>query len=119
MNRIQVSAKFANVPRANLAQFKNVAAEAVEITNGESGVLQYDWFFNDDETVCVVLETYRDSAALLAHIATLGEVFDRLVQVGGGCELEMFGDPSDGLRHATAGLGSSVFSPYLRGNWLS
>ena len=115
MNRIQVSAKFASVPTANLAEFKKVAAEALAITKSEQGVLQYDWFFDDKNTVCVVLETYQDSEALLAHIANVGEAFGRLVELGGGCELEIFGDPSAQLVAATAGLQRSVFPSFFQG----
>ena len=115
MNSIQVSAKFADIPIDNLAEFKEVAAEALAITKSEQGVLQYDWFFDDEETVCVVLETYQDSEALLAHIASVGEAFGRLVELGGGCELEMFGEPSARLLDTTAGLERSVFRSYFQG----
>ena len=70
MNRIQFSARFANVSSATLAEFKEAAAEVMDIAKGEPGVLQYDWFINDNQTVCVVRETYQDSDALLAHVRT-------------------------------------------------
>ena len=115
MNSIRVNAKFVDIPAANLAEFKKVAAEALAITRSEQGVLQYDWFFDDTETVCVVLETYKDSEALLAHIANVGEEFGRLVELGGGCELEMFGDLPAQLVEATAGVQRSVFPSYFQG----
>ena len=113
MDRIQVSARFANVSDANRAEFKQVAAVALGISRREPGVLQYDWFFNDAETVCVVRESYQDSTALLAHIANLGETFGKLVDLGGGCELELFGDPSFPMADTDAGVHRSVFrSPF-------
>jgi quinol monooxygenase YgiN len=115
MNRIQVSAKFANVSSSNLAEFKKVAANALEIARSEPGVLQYDWFFDDTQTVCVVRETYQDSEALLAHITNMGESLSTLSELGGGCELEMFGDPSPLLLDVTAALPRSVFRSYLQG----
>jgi len=115
MNRIQVSARFANVSSATLTEFKEAAAEAMDIAKGEPGVLQYDWFFNDNQTVCVVRETYRDSDALLAHIANVGHAFARLVELGGGCELEMFGDRPAQLRDPSAGPRHSVFPTYFQG----
>jgi hypothetical protein len=42
MHEIQVSAKFARIPRENLAAFKLVAAEAHAVASLESGTLQYD-----------------------------------------------------------------------------
>lgn len=115
MNRIQVNATFANVLSSNLAEFKKVAADALEIVKSEPGVLQYDWFFDDTQTVCVVQETYQDSEALLAHITTMGDVLNALSELGGGCELEMFGDPSPLLVDITAPLQRSIFRSRFQG----
>jgi quinol monooxygenase YgiN len=100
MNRIQVNATFPHVSSSDLAEFKKAAAHALEIARSEPGVLQYDWFFDDSQTVCVVQETYLDSEALLEHIAAMGEVLNTLSELGGGCELEVFGDPSPALAAA-------------------
>jgi quinol monooxygenase YgiN len=115
MKTIRVNAKFTNITSASLAAFKKVAAEALEITKGEEGVLQYDWFLNDNETVCVVLETYQDPHALLAHITKTDKVFARLIELGGACELEMFGNPPAHLDAAPIGLQRSLFPSYLQG----
>lgn len=114
MDRLQLTARFPNIPSGNLLEFKKLAAQALEITKGEAGTLQYDWFFNDDETVCVVRETYADSDAVLTHMANLGELLGKLLEVGGGCEFEVFGSPSAQLLEAGAALGPSVFS-YFQG----
>jgi quinol monooxygenase YgiN len=116
MNRIQVTATFANVSSANLAEFKKVATHALAIAEGESGVLQYEWFFDDTQTVCVVRETYQDSEALLAHITNMGGTLDTLSELGGGCELEIFGDPSPRLVEVTAPLQPSVFRSWSQGD---
>jgi quinol monooxygenase YgiN len=115
MNRIQVAARFPNVSGSNLAEFKKVAAHALEIAKSEPGVLQYEWFFDDTHTVCVVRETYQDSEALLAHITTLGVTLNTLSELGGGCELEMFGDPSPLLVDATAPVQRSIFRSSFQG----
>ena len=115
MDRIEVSARFADVSDANRAEFKRVAAVALDISTREPGVLKYDWFFNDAETVCVVRETYQDATALLAHIANLGDTFRELVDLGGGCELELFGNPSFPMADAGAGVHRSVFRSRFQG----
>jgi quinol monooxygenase YgiN len=109
MNRIQVNARFTDISRSNLAEFRKAAAQAMEIATSEPGVLQYDWFFDDTQTVCIVRETYRDSQALLAHITTVGEALDTLTRLAGGCELEMFGEPSAQVVDVTALLQRSIF----------
>jgi quinol monooxygenase YgiN len=112
---VQVTARFTHVSRSNLAEFKQVAAHALEIAKGEPGVLQYDWFFDDTHTVCLVQETYQDSEALLAHITTMGDVLNMLSELGGGCQLEMFGDPSPQLLDVMAPLERSLFRSSFQG----
>lgn len=115
MDQIQITARFSNIPSRNLVTFKELAAQALEITTGEAGALQYDWFFNDDESECVVRETYADSNAVLAHVGGLGDLFGQLVEVGGGCSFEVCGRPSTELAAATAGLQLSVYPSYFQG----
>ena len=114
MNQIHATARFPGIPADSLAEFKRVAARALEIAKGEPGTLQYAWFFSDDDTVCVVHETYEDSAALLAHAANLVDTFDQLLASGGSCTLEMFGNPSTELMEAISGRDLSIFS-YFQG----
>lgn len=109
INRIQVIARFAHVSSSNLASFKEHAARAMEVARGEPGVLQYDWYFDDSETVCLVQEAYQSSDALLAQIANIGETLTTLSGLGGGCELEMFGDPSPLVLDTTPPSRRSVF----------
>jgi quinol monooxygenase YgiN len=106
---IQVTATMPNIEPANLAEFKEVAGRAMELTRGEPGALQYDWFLSGDETKCVVRETYADSDAILAHMANLGDLLGMLAELGGGLEVEAFGDPSPELMEAAAALGPTVY----------
>jgi quinol monooxygenase YgiN len=115
MDRIRVTATFPKIPDGNLAEFKKAAAQALESAKSEAGTLQYDWFLNEDETACVAHEEYEDSAALLAHVADLGALFGTLLEVGGGCKFEMFGDPTPELREAVAGLDLAVFPSFFQG----
>ena len=106
---IQVTATMPNIAPANLAEFKEIAGRAMELTRGEPAALQYDWFLSGDETKCVVRETYADSDAILAHMANLGELLAQLAELGGGLEVEAFGDPSPELLAAAAALEPTVY----------
>jgi hypothetical protein len=77
----------------------------------DSGTLQYDWFFNDTRTECVVRETYKDSAAVLEHIANLGATLGAILGI---CDmaLEIYGFPSPELVKAAAGLAPKTYSPF-------
>ena len=104
MNRILATAILPNIAPASLAEFKDLAATILERVRTEPGTLQHDWFLNSDETRCVVHEGYVDSEAVLAHLGNVGEFLGKLIELGGGVELEVFGDPSPDLVAAPAGL---------------
>jgi len=110
MEKIELSAVFPSIAAADLAEFKEVAAAALELTIPEPGALQYDWYFSEDETRCEVRETYADSDALLAHMGNAGEKVGRLIELGGGFEVSVFGHPSAELAEAI-----SVFNPTVYG----
>jgi quinol monooxygenase YgiN len=45
-----------------LDEFERVAAQSMEIVRTkDTGTLQYDIYFNDDQSECIVHERYRDS----------------------------------------------------------
>ena len=110
MEHIQITATLPSIAPADLAEFKRVAGQALEITKAEAGTLQYDWFFSDDETKCVVRETYENSDAVLAHIANVGDLIGQLAQLGGGLEIEGFGTMSPQLAEAAAAFQPTVYS---------
>jgi quinol monooxygenase YgiN len=105
VEHIQLTATLPNIAPGDLAKFRELAAQALELTRGEKATLQYDWFFSDDETKCVVRETYENSDAILAHMANLGELIGALAELGGGLEIEAFGTPSADLLEAAAAAG--------------
>ena len=114
MRQLQVTATIPRIPSENLDEFKRLAAEALKVTAEDPGVLQYDWFFNDDESKCVVRETYADSDAVLTHLDAVGDLLGKIIEVGGGIEIEVFGDPSDALLKATKALQPTIYS-YFQG----
>ena len=111
MSKLQVTARFTIHP-GKLAEFKTVAAKCMQsVRDKDTGTLQYDWFFNEDETQCVVRETYRDSAAVFEHLGNLGETIDELTAVA-DMELEVFGSPTPELVAASKGLAPRIYSPF-------
>ena len=57
-----------------LEEFKRLSAVCLEIVRTQDpGTLQYDTFFNEDESECIVLERFRDLDALLQHGTNIGD----------------------------------------------
>src|SRR5262249_6636819 len=113
MSELQVTARFTILP-GKLDNFKTLAKACIDsVREKDSGTLQYDWFFNKDHTECVVRERYKDSEAVLEHIANLGEMMGALPGIA-DWSVEIYGSPSEALLKATEGMGITVYS-YFQG----
>ena len=92
-------------------QFKQLSARLMDIVRSQdTRTLQYEIYFSDDQSECIVLERYRDSEALVdhaGHIGKLGTAFPGLVSS------ELLGEPSDDLKAELAGSGVRLFAPFL------
>lgn len=111
MNQLQVTARL-RIHDGKLEEFKSAAVACMQsVRTKDSGTLQYDWLFNADQTECVVRETYRDSDAILEHVANLGETTGALLAVS-DIDIEIFGSPSAELLEATKTLAPRVFSSF-------
>ncbi len=69
MSELQGIARF-KFHEGKLEEFKRLADQCMEIVRTkDTGTLQYDVYFNDDQSECIVHERYRDSEALIQHAA--------------------------------------------------
>ncbi len=111
MNNLQLTARFV-IHDGQLDKFKKVAEACMHSTKEkDTGTLQYDWYFNNEGTECVVRETYVDSDAILAHIGNLGPLLGELLAISDFYP-ELYGAPSEALVNATAALKPKVYSHF-------
>ena len=109
MNNLQITARYQIHP-GKLQEFKKIAEECYKIVIAKDlDTLQYDWYFDESQTECVLRETYPDSNALLAHIRNIGELFGKLIALG-GFSAELYGEPSEELMKAISGLNIKVYT---------
>ena len=95
-----------------LEEFKRLSARAMEIARAkDSGTLQYEIYFNDDQSECIVQERYRDSEALIDHAAHLGDLNEAILATG-FVSGELLGEPSAELRAKMADSEIRLFTPY-------
>jgi epsilon-lactone hydrolase len=94
-------------------EFKRLSARSMDIVRAkDTGTLQYQIYFNDDQSECVVLERYRDSEAVIEHAAHVGHLTEALLATGSGSS-DLLGEPSDELAAMIAGSGVRLFRPFL------
>ena len=87
-----------------LEEWKRLTAEAMNIVRTrDSGTLQYEIFFNADESEAIVFERYRDSDAALEHFANIGHLMAPLMETA-TITGELLGDRVE-VFDATAGIG--------------
>ena len=98
-----------------LEEFKRLSVECMAIVRAkDTGTLQYDTFFNDDETECIVIERFRDSDALIRHSENLAHLMDAIVATG-TVSGELLGDLSEELRaNFTSDGPVQLFTPWAR-----
>ena len=109
MNNLQITARF-QIHSGKLAEFKKTAEECHSVVKAkDKDTLQFNWYFDESQTECVLRETYPDSNALLAHLGNIGGLFGELVALG-QFSAEVYGQPSEELLQATKGLDIKVYS---------
>lgn len=96
-------------------EFKRLSAECMAIVKAKDpGTLQYDTYFNADESEAIVLERFTDSEALIKHGENLAHLMEAILATG-TCYGELLGEPNAQIREQLAG--SSVvqlFTPYQK-----
>ncbi|HEU0186033.1 MAG TPA: antibiotic biosynthesis monooxygenase [Blastocatellia bacterium] len=112
MSEILVIARL-KIHDGKLEEFKRIAEKGMQSVRAkDSGTLQYDWYFSDDYSECVVHERYRDSKAALEHNANLGDLLRELFETCTGSG-EIFGTPSEELiEEGLKRINAKIYSPY-------
>jgi hypothetical protein len=77
----------------------------------DTGTLQYEIYFHDDQSECIVLERYKDSEALLQHAANVGDLMEAILATG-SVSGELLGEPSTHLRAQLADGPVRLFAPF-------
>jgi quinol monooxygenase YgiN len=100
--------------QGKIEEFKRLSAQAMEIVRTkDSGTLQYDTYFNDDQSECVIIERYRDSEAAIEHAANLADVSAAVLATVSVVHGELLGEPSEELRANLADMDiPELFTPY-------
>ena len=95
-----------------LEEFKRLSAQCMEIVlTKDTGTLQYDTYFNDDQSESIVLERFRDSEALIEHAEHIGDLMEAIVATG-SVSGELLGEPSAELRSNLADSPVRLFTPF-------
>jgi quinol monooxygenase YgiN len=100
----------AKIRPGKLDDYKRLCVEAMEIVRTkDTGTLQYEIFFNADETEAMVYERYRDAAAAVEHFAHISHLMEPLM---GTADVtgELLANPSPKFTLGSGGPG--LYTPW-------
>jgi quinol monooxygenase YgiN len=102
----------ADINPGKLDQVQALMHEMVTATNeGEPETLNYEWSFNEDNSILHIHERYADSAATMVHLANFGSKFaERILAVLVPTSLEVYGNPSNEVKEALGAFGAQYFT---------
>lgn len=93
--------------------FRTLMAEMVAATReNEPDTLAYDWTISGDGAVCHILERYRNSAAVMTHLAWFGaNVAKRFLAAAEPKRLVVYGSPDAAATKALDRMGAVYMKP--------
>ena len=112
MNEIKGIARVKFLP-GKVEEWKRLTEQALEIVRTkDTGTLQYEIFFNADESEAIVFERYRDAAAALEHFANIAHLMAPLMGTA-TITGEVLGTPNAEMRKNLTGDQPKLFTPWL------
>ena len=94
-------------------EWKRLTEEAMEIVRTrDTGTLQYEIFFNEDETEAIVFERYRDADAALEHFANIGHLMAPIMATA-SVTGEVLGTPNAKMTEQLGKGGPKLFTPWM------
>src|SRR5262249_1560 len=101
----------AKIHPGKLDEYKRLCEEAMEIVRTrDTGTLQYEIFFNDDQSEAIVFERYRDIDAAMEHFAHIGHLMAPLTAAATGTG-EGLGKPSPKMQLGDGG--PNLYTPWM------
>ena len=112
MNEVQGVARL-RIHDGKLEEFKRIALEFMQLARTkDTGTLQYELYFNEIQTECLVLERYRDVQSMLQHQDNVSGSMDDLLKTCAGSGV-VCGNATPELIKALEGSPVQLFSPAL------
>ena len=94
-------------------EWKRLTEEAMKIVRTKDrGTLQYEIFFNEDETEAVVFERYRDADAALEHFSNISHLMTPIMATA-TVTGEVLGTPNAKMKEQLGGGQPKLFTPWL------
>jgi quinol monooxygenase YgiN len=112
MDEIKGIARVKFLP-GKIDEWKRLTEQAMEIVRTkDKGTLQYEIFFNEDESEAIVFERYRDADSALEHFSNIGHLMGPLMATA-SVTGEVLGTPNANMKKELAKGGPNLFTPWM------
>ena len=96
-----------------LDEWKRLTEQAMEIVRTkDSGTLQYEIFFNEDESEAIVFERYRDADAAIEHFSNISHLMAPIMATA-SVTGEVLGTPNEKMREQLGKGVPKLFTPWM------
>ena len=94
-------------------EWKRLTEEAMEIVRTrDTGTLQYEIFFNEDESEAIVFERYRDADSALEHFANISHLMAPIMATA-SVTGEVLGTPNAKMKELMGKGEPKLFTPWM------
>ena len=94
-------------------EWKRLSKETMEIVRTrDTGTLQYEIFFNEDESEAVVFERYRDADAAIEHFSNISHLMEPILATA-SVTGEVLGTPNAKMKAQLGEGGPKLFTPWI------
>jgi hypothetical protein len=82
------------------------------VEDNEQDTINYQFYFNRSETMCMVHETYKNSESVLAHIIGVASktILPKIFNIAKINRLDVYGNPSEKLQKVLTTFNSQTFN---------
>src|SRR3978361_858518 len=103
----------AKIRPGKLDEYKRLCEQAMEIVRTkDKGTLQYEIFFNEDESEAIVFERYRDADAAIQHFSNIGHLMEPIMATA-SVTGEVLGTPNAKMKEELEKGGPKLFTPWM------
>ena len=96
-----------------LEEWKRLTELAMEVVRTKDrGTLQYEIFFNQDQTEAIVFERYRDADAAIQHFSNISHLMEPLLATA-SVTGEVLGTPNAKMKEQLGKGGPKLFTPWM------
>ena len=111
-NQIHFRAEFA-IEEGKIEEYKKLVQDMSRVVEAnEPDTINYEFYIDREETRCIVLETYANSEAVLAHNAGVASqtILPKIFSVSRISRFDVYGNPSEELQKVLTSLGPQTYN---------